>query len=252
MENFLTVIVPALNEEGAILNAINSILTSFKEFDIRGECLVIDDGSTDQTAAKVRAVMEKDPRVRMLGHATPQSLGGSFWAGVDAAQGDILVLIPGDNETNARDVLRYVFLIRHVDMVITYIYNKENRPFFRKMISALFRSIVNMTFRTDFKYTNGSVIYRKSILKDLPARDQSFFFQADLLIRLVKKGYLYAECPFKIDSRQVGRSKAISLSSLNKIVKSYFRLIQNHYLRPKDFPLAKDSATYLRRNETRT
>lgn len=252
MENFLTVIVPALNEEGNVQNAINNILAAFKEFDIKGECLVIDDGSTDQTAVKVRTIMDKDPRVRMWTHATPQGLGGSFWAGVDAAQGDILVLIPGDNETNARDVLRYVTLIQHVDMVITYIYNKENRPFFRKLISALFRNTINFTFRTDFKYTNGSVIYRKSVLKDLNARDRSFFFQADLLIRLVKKGYLYAECPFRIDTRQAGRSKAISIKSLKEIAKGYFRLIQNHYTRPKDFSLAKDSATFLRRNETGT
>lgn len=250
MQNFLTVIVPALNEEGNIQSAITNILASFKEFHINGECLVINDGSTDQTEVKVQALMAKDPRIRMLSHDTPRGLGGSFWAGVDAARGDILVLIPGDNETCARDVLRYVDITRHVDMVITYIYNMENRPFLRQFISNSFRNIINFTFRTKFKYTNGSVIYRKSILKNLQNRDHSFFFQVDILVRLVKKGYLYAECPFRIDSRQVGRSKAISIQSLKKIVTGYFRLIRKQLFQPRDFSLVKDSATYLRRNET--
>lgn len=250
MQNFLTVIVPALNEEGNIQSAITNILASFKEFHINGECLIINDGSTDQTEVKVQALMAKDTHIRMLSHDTPRGLGGSFWAGVDAARGDILVLIPGDNETCARDVLRYVDIIRHVDMVTTYIYNMENRPFLRQLFSNIFRNIINITFRTKFKYTNGSVIYRKSILKNLQDRDHSFFFQVDILVRLVKKGYLYAECPFRIDSRQVGRSKAISMQSLRKIITGYFRLIRKQYFQPKDFSLVKDSATYLRRNET--
>ncbi len=161
----------------------------------------------------------------------------------------MLVLIPGDNETYPRDVLRYVSLMDHVDLVLTYIYNKERRPRSRKILSEIFRKTINFTFRTNFNYTNGSIIYRKSILTDLRERDRSFFFQADLLIRLVKKGYLYAECPFRIDSRLQGASKAVSIKSLSQIVKGYLRLVRSHYLRPADPGITRDSATYQRRSE---
>ncbi len=249
MEKFVTVIVPALNEEGNIEQAIAGILRSFDEFELNGECLVVNDGSTDRTADVVRSIIHRDPRVRMISRASPSGLGGSFWAGVDEARGNVLVLIPGDNETYPRDVLRYVSLMDHVDLVLTYIYNKERRLRSRKILSEIFRKTINLTFRTNFNYTNGSVIYRKSILTDLRERDRSFFFQAALLVRLVKKGYLYAECPFRIDSRLQGASKAVSIKSLSQIVKGYFRLVGSHYLRPADVGITQDSANYQRRGE---
>jgi len=154
MENYLTVIVPALNEEGNIQNAINGILKSFEEFRIDGECLVINDGSTDKTPEVVRCVMEKDARVRMINHNTPEGLGGSFWAGVDEARGNVLVLIPGDNETRSRDVLRYLSLIDHVDIIITYIYNKERRARSRNILAEAFSKIINFKYRTNCNDTN--------------------------------------------------------------------------------------------------
>ena len=59
----VTVLIPAYNEEAAILDTVRSVLASNYP---KLEVLVIDDGSTDHTAELVRENFGRDPRVRLL------------------------------------------------------------------------------------------------------------------------------------------------------------------------------------------
>ncbi len=248
----ITVVMPALDEEKNILSAINAVLESFRDFGINGEIVVINDGSSDKTGELVKDVIGKENRVRTIRHDSPQGIGASFWEGVDAARGDIVVMLPGDNENDPGEILRYYKLLEHVDMVIPFLFNRESRSLFRNALSFIYRFIINSTFLVNFNYTNGTVLYRKSILQDLPYRNKSFFFQTDILIRAVKKGYLFAEVPYKLGSRRHGVSKAVSFPSFMKVVKGYIRLVRDHYFTKNannEHGFSKDSLTGLRRND---
>ncbi len=227
----VSVIMPALNEEDNIEEAIRLTLEAFADCRLNAEIIVVNDGSTDKTEGIVCAVMARDSRIRMLKHASPQGLGASFWDGLDAANGLSVVALPGDNENLPAEILRYYPLLEHVDIVIPFVFNREIRPVSRNLLSSLYRFIINSTFATNFNYTNGTVLYRKSILKEIHSRNKGLFFQTDILIRLVKKGYLFAEVPYRLGIRKEGVSKAISLSSLLKIVKGYLHLLKDYYLR---------------------
>lgn len=230
----LSIIIPALNEEKNILLTLDNVLTSLKEFALEGEVIIVNDGSTDTTPSLVQEEIKKHPNgIRVIHHTTPQGIGASFWDGVDAARGDAVVLIPGDNENDLREILRYYQLLDSVDMVIPFIFNKEVRSFSRNIISFLYRFIVNTTFGVNFKYTNGTVLYRSSILKELNHRSCGFFYQADILIRLAKRGYLFAEVPCRLGARKEGESKAITLKTLRRIIKDYFGLFIDYYFKRK-------------------
>ena len=98
--------MPALNEEKNILDAVNNTLKSFDDFGINGEIIVINDGSRDKTKALADEVMKKDSRVRLINHDTPRGIGASFWDGVDNANGDMVTMLPGDNENDPWEILR--------------------------------------------------------------------------------------------------------------------------------------------------
>ena len=78
--------MPALNEERNILPAIQSTLKAFGDLTIKGEIIVVNDGSTDHTEALIQEMMVQDSRVRMLKHEKPEGIGASFWDGVQDAQ----------------------------------------------------------------------------------------------------------------------------------------------------------------------
>ena len=231
---FLSIIMPALNEEKNIVAAITNILESLNSFDVHGEVIVINDGSTDRTEEYIKDLVKKDNRVRMIKHDSPMGIGASFWDGVGSANGELAIMMPGDNENDLSEMLRYVSLMENVDIVIPFAFNKSVRSVFRNIISFIYRFIINSTFCTSLNYTNGTIIYRTSLLTELEHKEKSFFFQTDILIKLIKKGYLFAEVPYKLGKRGKGKSKAATLCSLYKVVKGYMKLFFYIYFKKKN------------------
>lgn len=220
----ISVVMPALNEEKNIADAVDNVLRSLDDFNIAGELIVINDGSTDKTEDLIKAIMKNDSRVSMVKHEKPKGIGASFWDGVDSAKGDACIMMPGDNENDLSEMLRYAGLMDSVDMVIPFTFNKQARSALRNIVSFFYKTIINATFFTSLNYTNGTVMYRTIILKGLEDKQPGFFFQADALIKLIKAGYLFAEVPYRLGRREKGRSKAISLRSFYRVVKGYLRL----------------------------
>ncbi len=246
----LTVVMPALNEEENIADAINSTLETFDALGIDGEIVAVNDGSSDATQSIMENKALKFPgRIRIISHVKPQGIGASFWQGVDEARGSIVVMLPGDNENDPKETLRYTRVLEHVDIVIPFIFNREARSLFRNALSFLYRFIINTTFLVNFNYTNGTVLYRRSILKDLDSRSEGFFFQTDILVRAVRKGYLFAEVPYRLGVRKSGISKAVSFPSLLKVIKGYARLVREFYFAKKKTQtvFSSDSQTLARR-----
>lgn len=249
----LSVIMPALDEEKNIKQAISNTLKAFNDYSIDGEIVVINDGSTDTTQDVIQNLSKKDNRFRLINHSTSQGIGSSFWDGIDSARGNIVVMIPGDNENDPWEILQYHKLLEYVDMVIPFAFNKGVRSLFRNTLSFIFRFIINTTFRVNFNYTNGTVIYRKSILKEIDYRSSGFFFQTDILIRAAKRGYLFAEVPYKLNIRDEGISKAVTFPSLVQVIRGYLLLIDDIYSHKQEKTnkriFASDSLTLKRRKE---
>jgi dolichol-phosphate mannosyltransferase len=246
----ITAVMPALNEAKNIEAAVTNTLKSFGDFAIEGEVLVVNDGSTDNTPEIVARLGQADPRVKLLNHPKPQGIGASFWDGVDHASGDIVIMLPGDNENDPWEIFRYAKLIDQVDMVIPFVFNKEVRSLFRNTLSFAYRFIINTTFLIYLNYTNGTVLYRKSVLKTLKYRSTGFFFQTDILIRLLKKNYLFAEVPYRLGQRKDGVAKAVSFPSLLMVIRGYIKLVKDQYFSPKTTEeFTEDSQTLKRRSE---
>ena len=136
---------------------------------------------------------------------------------------------PGDNENDPWEIFRYYPLLRHVDLVIPFVFNKQVRSLFRNALSFLYRFIINSSFLVYFNYTNGTVLYRRSVLKELGWRSTGFFFQTDILVRTVKRGYLFAEVPYQLHARKAGISKAVTFPSLWQVIRGYLRLTKDLY-----------------------
>ncbi len=225
----VSVVMPAFNEERSVGHAVSAVLRAFDDLELHGELIVVDDGSVDATKNVVRCSEKFDQRVRLISHETNQGIGNAFWTGVNLATGTAVTMLPGDNENDPTETLRYVKLLEHVDMVVPFVFNKEVRSLFRNTLSFVYRFIINSTFLVHFNYTNGTVIYSREVFDVLGARNDGFFFQTDILIRAVKSGFLFAEVPYRLSVRQSGRATAVSFPSLIQVVKGYLTLVRDLY-----------------------
>jgi len=225
----LSVVMPALNEEQHIALAVGNTLSAFDDFKIMGEVIVINDGSSDKTGPMIEDLKKTDNRIFVVHHEKPRGIGAAFWKGVDCSNNEIVTMIPGDNENDPWETIRYFKLLEHVDMVIPFVYNRDIRPLWRNILSSIYRFIINSSFGVNLNYTNGTILYRKNILKELKTRNIGFFFQTDILIKAIKQGYLFAEVPYRLGLRASGKSKAMSFPSLLQVMKGYLSLIKNQY-----------------------
>jgi glycosyltransferase involved in cell wall biosynthesis len=226
----VSVVMPSLNEEANLGEAVADVLAAFQEMGLAGEILVINDGSTDGTAELARALEKKFPQVRALHHGSTKGIGAAFWTGVKKAEGEIITMLPGDGENDAREILRYLPLLQHVDLVIPFVFNAEIRSLPRRLLSKAYKAIINISFGVLVNYMNGTVMYRRNTLLSLKLQSNGFFYQTELLIRAIRKGYLYAEVPYALKRRRAGQSKALTLRSLARVCREYLVMLRAVYL----------------------
>jgi chlorobactene glucosyltransferase len=101
----ISIIIPARNEQATIETVVRSIVASdYRPF----ELLVVDDRSTDQTAAIAERLAATDPRVRLVrGAPLPEGWYGKPWAceqGFRAASGELLLFTAADTR-HARELM---------------------------------------------------------------------------------------------------------------------------------------------------
>ncbi|AXJ96160.1 MULTISPECIES: glycosyltransferase [unclassified Sphingomonas] len=99
---FVTVMIPAYNEERVIERAVRGVLAST---DVEIEVIVIDDGSKDATSAVVERAFADDPRVRLL---TLEN-GGKARAlnhGLELARGEIVIALDADTQFEPTTIAR--------------------------------------------------------------------------------------------------------------------------------------------------
>src|SRR5579875_23336 len=90
----VSVIMPAFNAARSVAWAISSALEQTVA-DI--EVLVIDDASTDLTAAVVEEIAARDPRVRLIRNPVNGGPGVARNFGLDAARGEWVALLDADD-----------------------------------------------------------------------------------------------------------------------------------------------------------
>jgi chlorobactene glucosyltransferase len=109
----VSVIVPARNESAAIETVVRSVLASTYE---PLELLVLDDRSTDETAAIVERLAAEDARLRLIrGEPLPEGWYGKPWAclqGYRAARGDLLLFTDADTRHEPELLARAVGALR--------------------------------------------------------------------------------------------------------------------------------------------
>lgn len=246
----ISVVMPALNEEKNIERAVLETVESFRKLGIQGEIVLVNDGSRDGTRAIAERLQKQFDFIHLINHDVPHGIGGSFWEGAHAASGDVVTMLPGDGENDPIEILRYLPLMKEVDIVVPFVYNVEVRGRNRRWVSRTYKAIINLTFGMLLNYMNGTVMYRKTVLQSLDLKARGFFYQTELLIKAIRRGFLYAEVPYALGTRSSGKSKALTLRSLIKLSKDYLLLIKSIYFAgtpPKQFPV--QSATCQRRDQ---
>lgn len=196
----LTVLIPALNEEKSIANTIKKIPSKFTGIN-KIQVLVIDDGSSDQTA-----VTAKRNGAAVVSHQTNRGVGKAFQTGLEWALGhntDILVNIDADGQFNPQDIQKLItpILGNKADMVVANRFSKgrpSNMSRVKYWGNKQMNKLVNFLAGTEFEdVSSGFRAYNREAMLHMNLLGK-FTYTQEVFLDLSMKGLRIVQIPVKV------------------------------------------------------
>lgn len=222
MKGNLSIMLIAHNEEQNIGRMIEGLMQNYRQEML--ELIVVDDVSTDSTAAVVESWMVREPKVRLVRKNPPCGVGRALKAGFASVspKAEYVLTMDSDFVESIKEVRMLIRAIEEdgYDGVIGSRFIKGSRlevyPLAKKMMNRMFHFIVKALFSIrQNDLTNNFKLYKTHIFRDLPWESNGYAMNAETGILPIICGYRIAEIPVS----WVGRD--------SKMGKSKFRLFKS-------------------------
>lgn len=222
--SMLSVMFPALNEDRNLRAAVTSVIAVARDLGIDLDVIIVNDGSTDGTAAVIEELEGEFPFVRSITHARNLGIGESFRNALAAARGDKFTGFASDNNVSPITIRNLLENHRRADVVITYMINTEERGTFRHVISMLFSIIYVLSFNIHVKYINGNTVWPTALLRSIPMHARNYSIMAEVNTRVLRSPVTFLEVVGYLNPRP-RKSYALRLRNLLEVAGIYFRLL---------------------------
>jgi glycosyltransferase involved in cell wall biosynthesis len=211
-----SVIVPLYNEEDSVGLLYEAITTAMTSKPYNYEVLFVNDGSSDDTFGKAKQLAEKDPRLRVIQFRRNYGQTPAMAAGIDHAQGDILITLDGDLQNDPGDIpMMLDTLAQGYDIVVGWRHNRQDKLITRKIPSKIANWLIGKVTGVPIKDNGCSLkVYRASVMKSTPFYNEMHRFIPALLSL---SGAKVAQVKVRHHARQFGESK-YGLSRIYKVL----------------------------------
>jgi dolichol-phosphate mannosyltransferase len=206
----ISIIFPAFNEAENLRRFPTEVIPEFLKLGSPFEIIVVDDGSTDETAEVASSLGQF---VRCVRHDRNRGLGAAVRTGITEAKGDLVVTMDTDLTFAPPLVAKLLdrFRVGDVDVVSGSPklagYGKEI-PSYRIFVSHIATVIYQLVMGA--KVTAVSPIlrlYRREQFLELPLQSTGFDINAEILFYLIRNNRKIAEIPAPLTQRIHGESK---------------------------------------------
>src|SRR5262245_24322284 len=228
----ISVVVTAMNEQGNLRPAVESVVQAVAPRFIDYEVIIVDDGSSDGTFEVAEALAAGNPRIRVHRNSRNLGLGRSYRIGIDLATYEYTAWVAGNNMLSAEALGRVYDRVGERDMVISYVL-EDVRPVSRRIISRAFIIGMNLLFSVRMRYYTGPPVFRSAVAKRFPPGVTSgSLFVAEVLIRLLRAGQTYVEVGLQPKPRTSGATKTFRLKNILGVCRGVMRLFWALRIRP--------------------
>jgi glycosyltransferase involved in cell wall biosynthesis len=197
----LTIILPAFNEEHAIVEVMRQVQTYCS--DIVREIIVVDDGSSDQTA-----MVAETAGARVIRHLQNMGYGAAIKTGIRCARTEWVLIMDADGQHRIEDVLRLSQLIGKCDMGVGHRTSLVHSTLWRLPGKWLLGLMANYLTRQTIPDLNSGLrlIRRDLALKYLHICPSGFSFSTTITLAFHNRKYDVIYVPIQVEKRYSGQS----------------------------------------------
>jgi dolichol-phosphate mannosyltransferase len=229
----LSVVIPAYNEVGSIEATIGAVAGALRRADIDFEVIVVDDGSSDGTAAAVRAAAGGDERIRCIQSHNPRGFGYAVRSGLEVFANDAVAIVMADGSDSPDDLVAYHRLLEDGwDCAFGSRFVPGARVSDYPRVKLLINRAVNAGIRVLFGHryndtTNAFKAYRREVIDTVqPLLSNHFNLTVELPLKAIVRGHSFAVVPIAWSNRSAGESKL----QLNEMGSRYLFIVLYAFL----------------------
>lgn len=212
---FLSIVIPAHNEEGCIADTCEAIGAEFQKEQIGDyEILVVNDNSSDRTEVILQELSQRHPQIRYLNNTPPNGFGFAVRKGLECFQGECVAIVMGDLSDSPRDIVTYYReLKKGAECVFGSRFIKGSKimdyPRHKMVLNRLANWFIKVLFRLDHNdITNAFKAYRREVIQGIqPILSHHFNLTVELPLKAIVRGYRYVCVPISWTNRKSGVSK---------------------------------------------
>ena len=184
----ITAVLPAFNEEAVIVETVKRTRKALQDTQTPDfEIVVVDDGSTDTTAALVTDLQDSDSRIRTVSHEQNRGYGAALKTGFDAARMSAVWLMDSDGQFDPADLS--LLLEKYQPRVAVFGYRRNRQDsFMRRANHAAFFTVVRATFGHTTRDVNCAFkLFPAELGRGL--HSDGAMISTELVIRTRRRGY---------------------------------------------------------------
>lgn len=212
--SLLSVVIPAQNEEGCISSTVEHLHVELRLRDVPHQIVVVDDGSTDKTWPLLLELQKRIPNLKPVQNRGLTGFGRAIVCGLDAMQGDAVVIMMADESDDCRDVIRYWNeLNKGFDCVFGSRFIKGGGVIDYPRHKLVLNRLANLFLRILFGIrlndtTNAFKAYRKEVIAGCrPLISPHFNLTVELPLKAIVRGYTWTVIPITWRNRRTGQAK---------------------------------------------
>ena len=190
------------------------------------EIVLVNDGSTDETAEIIDKLAVADEHVRPVHHPQNRGLGASIRTGFEAAAGDVVLYTDTDLPFDLLELHKALRLLRIYDADIVSMYRLDRtgegpkRFVFSHIYNWLIRYALDLRVR-DVNFA-GKLI-RRDVLEHLDLQSEGSFLDAELMAKAERLGFTIVQFGVDYFPRTRGESTLASGSVITGMLRDLFR-----------------------------
>ena len=179
----LSVVVPVRNEQDNVAPLIAEIDAALKGF--THEILYVNDGSTDETHARLQQLQTQYPQLRIVRHVNSCGQSTAVRSGVKAAKYDWVATLDGDGQNDPADIPKLVDALEEGVWLVGGNRRKSRRDTWIKRISSVVANTVRSKMLCDDTPDTGCglKLFNRAAFLDLPYFDHMHRFLPALIKR---------------------------------------------------------------------